>query len=124
MKIAAVVTICVLAVGAVAYVLIYRKTMVLERRYVINLKVAELKTNGTMVVQISGRCGHGAWSVKDVTIRRADSSINVIVNLFWPRRGSTNEFRYNVPVSDGVNQISFGRNEAIIWQRSSGSELH
>lgn len=97
MKIAAIVTMCVLAVGAVAFVLISRRTMVLERRYVIYLKVAELKNNGTTVVRISGFCGHGALSVKDVTARRVDSSINVIVNLFLARPGTTGDFRYDVP---------------------------
>lgn len=116
MKIAAIVTLCVIAVG-VPFVLACRWTMVLERRFVMQFKVAELKSDGTRIVRISGWSGHGFWSVKDVSAERVGSSITVIVRLFLARPGTIGGFQYEIPVPGDVNQIRFGKDETVIWHR-------
>jgi hypothetical protein len=117
MKVAAIVVLCALAVGMAALVNIYRRTMVLERRYVAQLKVAEFSHDGKRVVRVSGLSGHGFWSVKDVTTQRLGSSITVLVTLFVARSGTSGWFQCDIPVPDDVNQISFGRDEVVIWHR-------
>jgi hypothetical protein len=117
MKVAALIVLCALAVGALAFVLVYGQTMVLERKFVAQFKVVELSHDGTRIVRISGWSGHGFWSVKDVTTQRVDSSIIVLVHLFLARPRSTGGFQYDVPIQDGINQIRFGRDQAVIWSR-------
>jgi hypothetical protein len=118
-KTVAVVSVCLFAVAAVAVVLFYCHTMVLERNRTAEFRVEEVHGNGPLVVRISGFCGHSAMSVKNITSRRADTSIVVLVHIFFVRSGTTGNFQYDVPVPDGVNEIRFGKEQVVIWHRAT-----
>jgi hypothetical protein len=118
------ITLCALAAvavaAAVAGVGFYRHTMVLERNFAMNLKVTEIQQGENRVVRISGFCGHSSQSVKDITTRRAGSSIVVLVHIWLVRNGATGAFEYDVPVPDGVNDVRFGNDQVVIWRRNAG----
>ena len=96
-------------------------TVTLERTNVIGLDVAEIRDHGFLTVRISGLSGNSALSVKDISTQRAGSSLVVLVHLFLARRETTGSFKYDVLVPDSVNEIRFGEDKAIIWQRRASS---
>jgi hypothetical protein len=104
---------CVLATAA-----IYEHTDVMERKSAMFFKVTELD-GSTLVVGISGTSATGYLSVKDISTQRVGSSIDVYVHTFLTRSGTSGNFRFDVPVPLGVNEIRFGNDKVLIWHRNS-----
>jgi len=59
-------------------------------------------------------------SVYDIKTRRSNSTVTVFVYIFLVLPGTNGYFNYDVPVPEGVNEIRFGKNEAVIWHRNGG----
>jgi hypothetical protein len=105
----------ILAVGGVAA---YARwgSFVLGGKEAFRLNVLEMHDATGTVVRVSGLCGP-ALVVKKITTKRDNTSIVVLVHVMLARPGATGEFEYDVAVPDSVNEIRFGRNEALIWTR-------
>jgi hypothetical protein len=107
----------VITVVASVLVFFFFHTTVLERSDVWDFHLTETRNGGVSAIRISGFCRHTALSVKDISVRRVDSEQVVIVRVFMSRRGTTGDFQVDVPVPDGVNEVRFGRLQAVIWRR-------
>jgi len=116
-KVAASLGVIVLVVAIVPAYFYWFYNVTLERPNVIGLNVAEIRDSGFLTVRISGLSGQSALSVKDISTQRAGSSVVVLVHLFLARRETSGSFKYDVLVPDSVNEIRFGEDMAIIWQR-------
>jgi hypothetical protein len=79
--------------------------------------VEEIRDSGSPTVRVSGSSGHSALSVKNISTKKDGSSVVVLVHLFLARRGTTGDFKYDVVLPDSVNEIRFGKDKAVIWQR-------
>jgi hypothetical protein len=122
MKAGVVIAFCALVVGAVVIVHYYRHAMVLERRFVAEFKVAEIQHDSIHFVRISGLCGHSSMSVYDIAEKRSDSSVTVLVYISLVLPGTNGYFHHDVQILDGVNEIRFGKSEAVIWRRDTVEE--
>jgi hypothetical protein len=117
MRKAAFVALCVFVVGVAVMVQSNRHATVLERNMVVDFKTSEIQHDGIRVVRISGLCGHSSMSVYSITAQRSNSSIIVHVYIGLVLRGTNRYIHYDVRVPDGVNDIRFGKAEAVIWRR-------
>jgi hypothetical protein len=118
MKIGCTVAFVLLAIAATVIAAFLHHTSVLEWRFVIQRQITAVQSDGRNAVRISGFCGQGALSVKDIRVRRSGFAQLVTVRLFFARRGTTGHFQVDVPIEDGVNEIRFGEQEVLIWQRN------
>ena len=107
----------VLVTMATVIVEFFHQTTVLEWRFVFQPQITAVKSNGQPAIQVSGFSGHSALAVKDISVRRSGKARLVTVRLFLVRRGTTGNFQVYVPVEDGINEIRFGKEEVLIWQR-------
>jgi hypothetical protein len=106
-----------LAVGAIAIIGILRHTTVLEWQDVFQSQLTEVQSSGQPAIRVSGLCGHSALSVKDITVKRDGPMELVTVRVSLVRRGTSGTFQVDVPLRDDINEIRFGQQEIVIWQR-------
>ena len=117
MKLGFAVALVALVIAAAVVVGFLHQTMVLEWDFVMQRQIIAVQNGGRPAIRISGLSGHSALSVKDISVQRSGSAQLVIVRVFLARRGTTGNFHVDVPVQDGINEIRFGNQEALIWQR-------
>ena len=108
----------VLAICATVLLALLSHTSVLEWRSVMNSQITTVQSGGQPTVRISGFCGHSALSVKDISVQRSGAAQLLTVRVFLARRGTTGDFQVDVPVLNGINEIRFGRQKVVVWQRS------
>lgn len=94
-------------------------TTVLERPNVLNLKAEQVPSDGIPKVRVSGLCWNSSESVKNITVDREPHSVTVFVHIFLTRRGTTGNFSFDVPIPDGIDEIRFGKERAVVWRRAA-----
>ena len=119
MRIAALAVLCLLVAAAAGSIFVYEQTTVLERQVTLQFKVSDTRRDGIHVVHVSGLSGASAMSVKNVSERKTDSSITILVHIFLARSGTTGNFDYDVTVPAGVNEIRYGNDGVVIWRRDA-----
>jgi hypothetical protein len=117
MKLALAVVLVMLAVGATAVIGFLRHTTVLEWKDVFQSQLTEVQSSGQPAIRVSGLCGQSALSVKDITVQRDGPAELVTVRVSLARRGTSGTFQVDVPVRDDINEIRFGQQKIVIWQR-------
>jgi hypothetical protein len=103
--------------GAAAYLFLH-DTGTLSYEATTNFKVSETNDLGTPVVHISGFAFHGALTVKEVTVEPEGLSLVVLVHLKLVGKGH-NPFDCDVRVPDWANEIRYGKERKIVWQRQA-----
>jgi len=117
MRLGPTVALVVLGIAATMVIVFLRHTEVLEWKDVFQSRITEVERDGVPAVRISGLCGHSAMSVRDITQQRRGSAQLITVRVFLARRGTTGSFQVDLPVRKDINEIRFGQQETIIWQR-------
>ncbi len=105
-------------VGGVAAYLFLHGAGTLSYEDTTNFKVSETNDLGTPVVHISGFAFHGALTVKGITVEPEGLSLVVLVHLTLVGKGH-NPFDCDVRVPDWANEIRYGKERKIIWQRQA-----
>ncbi|MGA7684109.1 MAG: hypothetical protein WCC32_00780 [Terriglobales bacterium] len=118
MKLGLTIALVVLAIAATVVVAFLHHTTVLEWKWVFQHQITAVQSGGQPAIRISGFCGESALSVKDISIQRSGMAQVVIVRVFLARGGTTGNFQVDVPIEDGINEIRFGKEKVLIWQRS------
>jgi len=97
--------------------------MVLELNHWQRLEVSDVPRNGEDIVHISGPFIDSGLAITNVSTRRHGTSIIVLVHAFLTQAGfgDNGRLQYDVIVPANVNDIRFGNNKAIIWQRNQKS---
>lgn len=107
---------------AIASICVFPPVLVLGHRNMVFLKATELQHGGVTTVKVSGICGH-VFSVKKIDTKQEGPSITVAVYAGFvspvklPWRHDSGSFQLDLIVPDTVNEIRFGKEEAVIWRR-------
>lgn len=94
---------------------------VLEHKDVQSFRVVELKDRPQQKIRISGLTFMSAMSVRRIETRARGNSIMVLVFIALAKQGQSGSFSYDLSLSPSVQEVRFGKNEIVIWRRTSGS---
>ncbi len=79
----------------------------------------ELDPNTKVPKRISGFCGASAYCVRDITTKTNNACLIILVEVGFCKDGQTGNFSYPITVGDNINEIRFGMQEHLLWQRSN-----
>lgn len=95
------------------------ETMVLEYKYVGQFKVDELEEENLKYLEISGYSLHSSLNVKNIKEIKEGNNIIIKVYLTIRKTNKTSDgnFTYRLKINDEINQVLFGEEQKVIWQR-------
>src|SRR4051812_22615161 len=108
-------------ISAAAAIFVRGQTTVMERRDTRFFSVSEAQRGAVEVVRISGTSATSHMSVKNISERKSNLSIIVLVHIFLARSGTSGSFVYDVVVPTGVNEIRYGNDGDIVWRRNAST---
>lgn len=88
--------------------------MILEKEYVCNLKAEQIRENGDEYLIVSGLCGHSAYGINDVEIKKQNNRVIIIIRV---AQGLNGNFTAKIKLDKDVNEVSLGNNRGVIWTR-------
>jgi hypothetical protein len=91
---------------------------VLEKKFVFNLKVSQIKKGNEEYLLVSGLCGHSACGVKEIIQKCVGDKIIVIVEV---APGGNGNFETQVKLDKNISEVLFGEDKSVIWKRPKDS---
>ena len=90
----------------------------LELQHVTQLEINEIEKDGKLYLHVTGRPQHSGSVIKGVMIKSNPpvSSVEVKMGLFSKKtRNKDGAFEVEVPITDDLKSITFGRNGSLVW---------
>ena len=94
--------------------------MILEKRDVQFLKVAEIHATSGEVLELSGLAFHSALVVSKLETIQEGNSLIVLIELVPTKPKMSSSFSYKISIPSGVETVKFGKSREIIWSRDGG----
>lgn len=91
--------------------------LVLEKSDVQFFKAEEIINKKQRTLSISGLAFHSSLAVSDIKIVEKETTLSVLVFLTPARKGLSGSFSVEVPIPESVNDVKFGNEKIVIWQR-------
>jgi hypothetical protein len=92
---------------------------VLEAKDVLFFKV-ELVSKSPETIRLSGTSGASALSVRKIETVIRGHSMRILVHLVLATEGSTGTFDFPCVIPSGVDTVTFGDDNVMLWTRSDG----
>lgn len=98
----------------------YLYTTVLAQKSLQEIAVNEHSVGSRYIVSLDGRLLGGVLAIKSIGQYQKGSCVVVVVKVGIARRGLRNSrFHIDVPLSDDVNEVSFGDPKDVVWKRKT-----
>jgi hypothetical protein len=97
--------------------------MILEPKFALNFKVISEKKGNVFGVNISGLCGHSAFAVKNIEVKKddLDPKVQIVFIYLAPSDAKlAGSFSKWIPIPDEISSVVFGSEKKVIWKRDSG----
>ena len=92
---------------------------VLERSEAPHFEVAELPGSNPVNLKITVEGPGYAENIRSISMRRRGQTINILYHLSLAKLGQRGwQEPYVMAVPDSVNEVRFGRDNVVIWQRA------
>src|SRR5436309_599531 len=82
---------------------------ILERKYVVSLKVVDDSASSRPRITVSGSVFHSSLAVASMKSEVHGGAIDITIYLLLVRPGLSGDFSYEVPIPASVNEVRFGR---------------
>ena len=93
------------------------KLTTLEYEYILRYKL-DVNPRTGVPERISGLAG-SSYCVSDVTIKKKDSTLTILVTIGLCGYGRTGNFSVPIDVTDDIREVRFGTKENLLWSRPS-----
>ncbi|MDD5598985.1 MAG: hypothetical protein PHV82_13640 [Victivallaceae bacterium] len=90
--------------------------MILEKKYIFNLKVIETRKGNDDYLVISGLCGHSAYGVKKIIYQKNKNKIIMLIEIALKRNGN---FKEEILISKNISELLLGKEKSVIWKRNA-----
>jgi len=95
------------------------KDMILELKDVQFFQVQPMNSSiGS--IKLSGLVFHSSLAIKNISTSLDDEKLQVLVHLTPTSSGLSGNLIYNLVIPDKVNAVTFGNENVVIWNRSTG----
>jgi len=91
----------------------------LELKDVLRLSVTEEPNANFCTLRIRGLAGHSALMIERTTVERKGRTAQVLVELTLARDGGSGNFELALNIDPPIDEVIFGSEKAIVWQRSN-----
>lgn len=95
-----------------------QENFILELDDIQFFEVEDARSSSGREIIIRGLSMHSSLGVEAINIDVKDDKIEVMVKLAPVKEGIDGNLFYRIPIGDRVNQVLFGSENKIIWERS------
>lgn len=88
--------------------------IILEKKYIFNLKVIETRKGSNDYLVISGLCGHSAYGVNKIIYQKDKDKIIMLIETALKRNGN---FKEEILITKDTSELLLGKERNVIWKR-------
>jgi hypothetical protein len=80
--------------------------------------IGEVNLDGNRLLRIKGLIMHSSVVADHVDLHHEQHIVHILVSMTMARPGKSGLFELYIPILERVDQITFGREETILWKRN------
>ncbi len=82
-------------------------------------KTDTIQSNGQQKIRISGLVFNSGGSVREIQTEAKGTAITVLVIVGPAKPGQSGSFTYDLSLQPSTEEVRFGKNEVVVWRRST-----